>query len=78
MPIQWFLRPVQHALRKTVRPPTTRTRRKWFMFKSRVPRQVLESLLAGLTEADVKGLEWTATTTSLVPTKKTAALHHYK
>lgn len=58
VPLSWFLEPVRNKMRKLVRPPTARTRRKQLVIKERVPIQVLWKMLEPFESGSISGLEW--------------------
>jgi hypothetical protein len=77
LPIAWFTKPFNKALKKVVRPATANRRRKEIHLKMPMPREAFESIVSPLTEADVEGLERDADG-HLKPTKTTVSLNYYK
>ena len=72
-PPEWVMYPYLKAVRKLIRPPTARTRRKQVKVSVPFSRSCFEHLMAQMQENDVDDLERTPAG-RLIPTKETKAL----
>jgi hypothetical protein len=80
VPKCWFGDAVSSAMVKSVRPPTSKTRRKRIVLKKKVPAQIFWDLLAPFESNEIEGLVWNVGRTAAQnPTKATAAhlQYHY-
>jgi len=77
LPARWFRAPLDAAIKKLVRAPTAKTRRKKIVMKMPFPRPCFEDFMSPLTEADADSLVRDDATGYLVPTQSTATLNRF-
>ena len=76
LPKNWFTQEYFKDLRKVIRGPISKSRRRMVTFKSKIPRETFDELISKMKEDDVAALTWQDGV--LQPTKKTSSTLTYK
>lgn len=83
VPVCWYLQPLYHNLKKLIRPPTSRTRRKLLEVYLPLPRELFELFMAPVLDGDATYLADSTKTLerdeagTLVPTKVSQQLRQF-
>jgi hypothetical protein len=78
VPKHWFAEPLNSIMKKVVRPPTKRSRRKELEINLRIPMEIFVDLMKPMDTGDMEKFEWEdAQKTKLKPTKETKGLQHF-